>query len=173
MQLIIISNLKHLLCFKVSCLLFPFPPPNGGNLKLVGPLRTNENLSLEQFWVRMETSSLHSLHISEESCQNVENTAWPWKLVSSNWKVEFDGGLRTACLSWSSAGTPGPTQETIWGVLHLRCVLISTCCWWPSSWGGLHTQPSSNPSNYIRTAYLVPIKHRNVTWNSRLTTLPD
>lgn len=127
----------------------------------------------DHFESEWKKSSLHSLHTSQESCQNNENTAWSWKLANNNWKVEFAGGLRTACLSRSSAGTPGPTQETLWGVLHLRCVLISTCCWWPPSWRGLHTQPSSTLNNYIHTAYLILIKQRNVAWYSRLTTLPD
>lgn len=96
----------------------------------------------------------------KKSCPNIENTAWPSTLVSSNWEIGFAGGLRTACLSRSSAGTPGPTRETLWSVLHLCCVLISTCCWWPPPWRGLHTQPSSNARHYSSTYVQQPHFHQ-------------
>lgn len=72
------------------------------DLNLVGALQAN------QF-----TSSAAYKQGKVQNIENIENAAWPGKLVSSNWKVEFAGGFRTACLSRSSAGTPGPTQETL------------------------------------------------------------
>lgn len=118
---------------------------------------SDENCSLGLSWVTMEECSRRPLHTDEERCQNTENRARPWKLGSSNWKVECAGGLRTACLSRSSAGTPGLTRETLWGVLHLCCVLISTCCWWPSFEGVcIHNSHQIQVTTYIQHAWFPP-----------------